>query len=199
MEFPIFPLSGAVLFPKTTLPLNIFEKRYLDMVDYALANKRLIGMIQTKENNELYSFECLGKITSFNETEDGRYLISLEGLNIFEIKKELKNKHLFRMIDANLISKKNDNEQTFEGGLLKKKILEQYKKFILKNNINFDLKEIQNLELDQLVKFIVMVSPLANSEKQMCLETKSINELSEKLLSILEINISDLVKNKSIN
>ena len=110
MEFPIFPLSGAVLFPKTTLPLNIFEKRYLDMVDYALANKRLIGMIQTKENNELYSFGCLGKITSFNETEDGRYLISLEGLNIFEIKKELKNKHLFRMIDANLISKKNDNE-----------------------------------------------------------------------------------------
>ena len=199
MEFPIFPLSGAVLFPKTTLPLNIFEKRYLDMVDYALANKRLIGMIQTKESNELYGFGCLGKITSFNETEDGRYLISLEGLNIFEIKKELKNKHLFRMIEANLISKKNDNENTFEGDLLKKKILEQYKKFILKNNINFDLKEIQNLELDQLVKFIVMVSPLANSEKQMCLETKSINELSEKLLSILEINISDLVKNKSIN
>ena len=81
-------------------------------------------------------------------------------------------------VDAIVSLDNNANEQTFEGGLLKKKILEQYKKFILKNNINFDLKEIQNLELDQLVKFIVMVSPLANSEKQMCLETKSINDLN---------------------
>ena len=89
MHFPIFPLNGAILFPKTNLPLNIFEKRYIAMVDYALANKRQIGMIQTRENGELFEIGCLGKINSFNETADGRYLISLEGINCFRINKEL--------------------------------------------------------------------------------------------------------------
>ena len=80
MEFPVFPLNGAILFPETNLPLNIFEQRYIQMVDYALANNRTIGMIQNKDNNEFFKVGCLGKITSFNETDDGRYQINLKGL-----------------------------------------------------------------------------------------------------------------------
>ena len=79
MEIPIFPLNGAVLFPGTSLPLNIFEKRYIEMVDYALSKERCIGMIQSDEKNNLYNIGCIGKIHSFSETTDGRYLISLQG------------------------------------------------------------------------------------------------------------------------
>ena len=109
MSFPIFPLNGVVLFPKTTLPLNIFEKRYIAMVDYALANNRLIGMIQTKNDGNLFNIGCLGKIITFNETSDGRYLISLEGLNCYEIIKELPKENLFRQVDANIIENTNQN------------------------------------------------------------------------------------------
>ena len=86
MQFPVFPLNGAILFPNTNLPLNIFEERYIDMVNYALSNNRFIGMIQSKENNEFFSIGCLGKITNFTESQDGRYQINLEGLNRFKIK-----------------------------------------------------------------------------------------------------------------
>ena len=88
MQIPIFPLNSAVLYPETNLPLNIFEDRYIDMVDFALSNKRLIGMIQTNEKGKLFKVGCVGKITSFNETKDGRYLINLEGMNLFLLKKE---------------------------------------------------------------------------------------------------------------
>ena len=111
MNFPIFPLNGAILFPKTTLPLNIFEKRYISMVDYALSNKRLIGMIQTKENGELFNVGCLGKISSFNETSDGRYLISLEGVNCFSLTEELEQKNLFRIVSAKIINSDEFDDQ----------------------------------------------------------------------------------------
>ena len=110
MISPIFPLNGAVLFPKTTLPLNIFEKRYLAMVDYAFANQRIIGMIQKKESGSLFKIGCLGKIISFNETADGRYLISLEGINCFKVNKELEKKRLFRMVDGKIFENKKHNQ-----------------------------------------------------------------------------------------
>ena len=93
MNFPVFPLNGAILFPNTNLPLNIFEEKYIDMVDYALSHNRLIGMIQTQENKDLFKIGCLGKITNFTETSDGRYQINLEGINRFKIKKILNKKH----------------------------------------------------------------------------------------------------------
>ena len=101
MELPIFPLNGAVLFPDTNLPLNIFEKRYVEMVDYALARDRCIGMIQTDTNNQLYNIGCVGKINNFNETNDGRYLISLQGINCFKIiyiSQECINCHCMRQV-----------------------------------------------------------------------------------------------------
>ena len=95
-KIAIFPLSNAVLFPKTILPLNIFEKRYIQMVDVSLKNEKLIGIIQPKTKTDLYSIGCLGKITSFNETEDKRYIINLRGISKFKIIEEVKNEYLFR-------------------------------------------------------------------------------------------------------
>ena len=83
MNLPVFPLNGAVLFPNTNLPLNIFEERYIDMVDYALSKDRMIGMIQKNTNDEFFNIGCTGKITSFLETEDGKYQINLQGLDRF--------------------------------------------------------------------------------------------------------------------
>ena len=95
MFLPIFPLNGAVLFPETNLPLNIFEDRYIEMVNYALSSNRLIGMVQRDKSGNLFKVGCVGKITSFNETKDGRYLINLQGINCFKIKKEIKEKYKF--------------------------------------------------------------------------------------------------------
>ena len=89
MELPIFPLNGAVLFPGTSLPLNIFENRYIEMIDYSLARSRFIGMIQKNNNSDLYKIGCIGKIHSFSETNDGRYLISLQGTSCFKVIKEI--------------------------------------------------------------------------------------------------------------
>ena len=98
MHIPIFPLNGAVLFPKTNLPLNIFEDRYIAMVDYVLSKDRLIGMIQSKNTDELFNIGCLGKIIGFNETNDGRYLINLEGISCFVLKKEITKKYLCSLL-----------------------------------------------------------------------------------------------------
>tara|TARA_Y100000590_G_scaffold84293_3_gene94185 strand:- start:432 stop:1028 length:597 start_codon:yes stop_codon:yes gene_type:complete len=198
MDFPIFPLNGAVLFPKTTLPLNIFEKRYISMVDYALANKRLIGMIQTKENGDLFSIGCLGKINSFNETQDGRYLISLVGVGCFSIINELKKKNLFRIVNAKMHIDNKIKSQNVDSGLVKK-ILDQYKVYINKKKINLNINELDNLTLEELIKFITMVSPFSYLEKQSCLESKNINDFANKLSSILEMYSSSLEQNKILN
>ena len=113
MIFPVFPLNGAILFPNTNLPLNIFEKRYIDMVNYALSHNRLIGMIQTKEDKGLFDIGCLGKITNFSETPDGRYQINLEGINRFKVKKIIKNDYQFTTIEGEDLSyERNFKKQT---------------------------------------------------------------------------------------
>ena len=107
MQFPVFPLNGAILFPGTNLPLNIFEERYIKMVDYALSNDRLIGMIQTKKNKKFFDVGCLGKISNFSETSDGRYQINLEGINRFKIKKIINKKKDFITINGEILHYNN--------------------------------------------------------------------------------------------
>ena len=123
MIIPIFPLNGAILFPQTNLPLNIFEERYISMVDYSLSNDRLIGMIQQQENKDLYKIGCFGKITAFNETPDKRYLISLEELVVLKFQRN-KTKHKFRIFKVENI--KNYNQNYLEEDL-KKEILKDLK------------------------------------------------------------------------
>jgi len=198
MEVPIFPLNGAVLFPGTSLPLNIFEKRYIEMVDYALSKQKCIGMIQSDEKNNLYNIGCIGKIHSFSETTDGRYLISLQGTNCFKVKRELEKKHKFRLIEAEILDFNEDND--FINEKQKNSLLEKYSQYIKVKKININLEEIQNIDFNQIIKFIAMISPFSDIEKQALLETKNLNDFNKKLQSILELEIvENNNNNKTIN
>ena len=198
MELPIFPLNGAVLFPETSLPLNIFEKRYIDMVNYSLAREREIGMIQTMSNGDLYKIGCIGKIHSFNETNDGRYLISLQGLNCFEVVKEIHVDYSFRIVRANVIKSVNKDNNKLDNDK-KLNILEKYKKYISSKKINIDLSEIDGIEIYQLMKFIAMISPFKDIEKQALLETDNVEDFYYKLLSIIDFEIASELGNKTLN
>ena len=196
MKIAIFPLNGAILFPKTNLPLNIFEERYVDMVDYSLSSNRYVGMVQQKENNELYNVGCYGKITVFNETPDGRYLINLEGINCFRIIKEINTEHKFRVCEIEIFD--NFSGPVLQDGL-KSKILDSFKKYNKVKNLNIGLDDISKLSLADLLKLIVMVSPFDVSVKQMFLELKSNKELYENILSTLEIELASNQEPTSIN
>ena len=197
MKFPIFPLSGAILFPNTNLPLNIFEEKYINMVDYALANKRLIGMVQIKENKDFFKIGCLGKITNFTESSDGRYQINLEGLNRFKINKISHNKLKFITVDAdNLKYKSNFSKNT---KVLSQSILLSFKNYLNVKKINFNTSEFENLDALSLAKIICVVSPLDNLTKQMLLEFNCSDDLCENLISVLEIEINNIENNNKIN
>ena len=197
MEIPIFPLNGAVLFPGTSLPLNIFEKRYIEMVDYALSRERCIGMIQSDEKNNLYNIGCIGKIHSFSETADGRYLISLHGKNCFKIKKELEKNYKFRLIEAEMLD--FDEDKNFIDDKQKNNLLEKYSKYIKVKKINLNFEEIKNIDFNQIIKFIAMISPFSDLEKQVLLETKNLSDFYKKLHSILELEIVEDNNSKTIN
>ena len=197
MELPIFPLNGAVLFPETSLPLNIFEERYIEMVDYALARDRCIGMIQTDERNDLYKIGCIGKIHSFNETDDGRYLISLKGINCFKIISELDKNFNFRLVNCEKI---NNDENLFDlSHAHKNELLNKYKKYMKIKNINLNLEEIESIELSQLIKFIAMISPFKNEDKQILLETSKLVEFYKRLISIIELELVGDITKRTIN
>ena len=197
MQIPIFPLNSAVLYPETNLPLNIFEDRYIDMVDFALSNKRLIGMIQTNEKGKLFKVGCVGKITSFNETKDGRYLINLEGMNLFLLKKEIDLGFKFRIIEGSSI-KHNSNNLSIDSNI-KKTLLNKYSKYIKNKKIDLNISELEKLTTKQLAKLIAMVSPFDNIDKQMLLEISIPNEFCKKLLSILDIELVNDGVGKTIN
>ena len=197
MHFPIFPLNGAILFPNTNLPLNIFEDKYIDMVDYALSHNRVIGMIQTKKNQDLFTIGCLGKITNFTETPEGRYQINLEGINRFKVKKILNNKQKFIIIDGEEIDyNKNFKRKTSE---LNTKLLSSFKNYLSIKKIEFNTSEFESLDALNLAKIICVISPLDHLTKQMLLEFNGSDELCENLISVLEIEINNFGKSSKIN
>ena len=197
MNFPVFPLNGAILFPNTNLPLNIFEERYIDMVDYALSHNRLIGMIQTRKNKDLFTIGCLGKITNFTETNDRGYQINLEGINRFKVKKILDNKHKFIMIDGEKLDyNSNFKKQTSE---LSTRLLSNFKNYLNIKKIEFNTSEFESLDALNLAKIICVISPLDHLTKQMLLEFNGSDELCESLISVLEIEINNFDKSSKIN
>ena len=197
MNFPVFPLNGAILFPNTNLPLNIFEDRYIDMVDYALSHRRLIGMIQTKANKDLFTIGCLGRITNFTETSDGRYQINLEGINRFKINKILNNKHKFIMIDGEELDFNNNFKRKTSD--LSIKLLSNFKNYLNIKKIEFNTSEFESLDAQNLAKIICVISPLDYLTKQMLLEFNGSDELCENLISVLEIEINNFGKSSKIN
>ena len=194
---PIFPLSGIIFFPGTNLPLNIFEPRYLALVDYALDRDSKIGMIQQQEYGTLYSVGCMGKITSCKKTSDGRYLINLIGQNCFDIKNEVELKKKFRLAEVRVYSNQNKTKDLHFDKLKISELLREYEKFMKHKGLEVNLEYFKQVEKTNIIKFIAMTAPFSSAEKQMLLETISFKELFDKLITLLQYY--NLVGSNSIN
>ena len=199
---PIFPLPGAIVLPKGTLPLNIFEPRYISMVESVLGSHRIIGMIQPKNTDgkkpDVYSVGCLGKIINFNETEDKRFIITLSGITRFQIKEELSTKKLYREFDVDYSPFFQDLDNkigkiSHDGDLLKKIEI-----FFTKINYSVELDQLFKLNFDQLISTVCMISPFTIIEKQKLIETIKTEDKVKILDEIISNNIFDLEENKTV-
>ena len=200
-KIPIFPLSNVIFFPETDLPLNIFEKRYIQMVDVSLKNEKLIGIIQPKTKTDLYSIGCLGKITSFNETEDKRYIINLRGISKFKIIEEIENEYLFREFKVEYLNpeiEKNSQEKLKSDFINSEFDITQLKKFLRKRGFSLNWKLVDNMNFKNIVNALCMIMPINVNEKQTLLETENITERFEILKNIIDLDLLDKFKNKTI-
>ena len=186
---PVFPLSGVIYFPQTNLPLNIFEKRYLSLVMDTLKKDKLMGMIQAKKDGkDVYRIGCLGEITDFKKTEDGRMLINLTGITRFEITKEVANEKKYREFEVDYkkfykdlsVSEKTDNLYD------KFNFMQKVKKFFEKNGLMINWKEFERLDENQKINTLSMIAPISNEEKQKLLETVTLVDKTNTLLNIIE-------------
>lgn len=196
---PIFPLSGVIFFPNTNLPLNIFEIRYLEMVDFALSENKLIGMIQPKNSKDFYNLGCIGKITDFHTTEDGKYIINLRGKNYFKLLKEVYLNKKFRTFEVNLIDNENKKQALNKSIFDKFSLIKKFKLFFKKNNYEIDFDVINKIESKELIKLIAMSCSFSANEKQMLLETENLNELSDNIIALFEFYKNENNHEKSIN
>ena len=203
-KIPVFPLSNFIIFPRTTVPLNIFEPRYIDMIDDAMKSNRIIGMIQPKKSDQnipvLYNIGCAGKITSFNETDDGRYLIVLNGISRFKIVEELKNDKLYRECSVSFDSFQNDFEKSTEEIKFSdlQLIFKDIKSLFVKEGYLINWKDLEKQDLNQTINTLAMASPFSLEEKQILLETTNLNERKKKLEEILSTYVVDNFNNKTI-
>ena len=201
---PVFPLSNFIFFPKTTVPLNIFEKRYLEMIDDAMKGDRIIGMIQPKESNQnlplLYNIGCAGKITSFNETDDRRYLIVITGISRFKISQEIKTENLYRKCKVDYSNFKSDLGDTKEEIKFSdlELIFKNLKSLFDKQGYLINWKELEKQSLDETINTLSMASPFSLEEKQILLETTNLDERKKKLEEILNTYVLDNFGNKTI-
>ena len=173
---PVFPLSGVIYFPKTNLPLNIFEQRYLNLVNDAYDNNKLMGMVQSKrENNTVYNIGCLGKISDYQKSKDGRVLINLTGITRFKIIEEVKNNKLYREFKVNYKSFEDDLRENKEE-INTLQLIGKAKTFFKRNGLLLNWKEFEKLNQNQRINTLAMISPVANEEKQKLLEAVSLVE-----------------------
>ena len=188
-QIPVFPLSGVIYFPKTNLPLNIFETRYLNLVNDCIKKDKLMGMVQSKKNgNEVYKIGCLGKISDFHRGEDNRVLINLTGVIRFEIKKEILNKKLYREFEVSY-EKFNQDTKKDDRPVEKQEInllFDKTKSLFKKRGLILNWKEFEKLDQVQQINTISMIAPISNEEKQKLLEAVSIGNKTKTLLEILE-------------
>ena len=190
-QIPIFPLSGVIYFPETNLPLNIFEQRYLDLVNDAVGKDKLMGMIQMKKNDEVYKVGCLGKINDFQKSKDGRILINLIGLSRFEIIEEAKNSKLYREFKVNYNKFNLDSESKIED-IDTESVLEKAKTFLKKSGLLLNWKEFEKLDKTQKVNTLAMIAPITNEEKQKLLESVSLQEKAMTLKSIMSFYLHEV-------
>ncbi len=191
-QIPIFPLSGVIYFPKTNLPLNIFEKRYLDLVNDTFQKDKFMGMIQMKKKDEeIYKVGCLGKISDFQRSSDGRILINLTGITRFEVIEEKENKKLYREFKVEYKRFTSDLTSVLEDvdtiNLMKK-----IKVFFQKNGLLLNWKELEKLEKIQKINTLAMISPVTNEEKQKLLEAVSLKEKVRTLEDIINFYLHEV-------
>ena len=204
-KIPVFPLSNFIIFPKTTVPLNIFEPRYIQMIDDSMKSNRYIGMIQPKKTGnlkkpDLHKIGCVGKITSFNETEDGRILIILNGICRFNVNSEIENSKLYRECNVQYSNFSNDisfksNDVNFSDLNI---IMDSMKKFFKKQGYVVNLKDLEKKDMSQTLNDLSMASPFSLEEKQILLESLDINIRKEKMEQILNNYIKDEFENTTI-
>ena len=206
-NIPIFPLSNFIIFPKTAVPLNIFEPRYIDMVNDSMKSNKLIGMIQPKNlkssskiNVDLYDIGCLGKITSFKETNDGRFLIELKGVIRFKIIKEIKSNKKYRECEVsyeNFSDDLNDKKENLKFSDLEL-IFKDLKTLFEKRGFIINWRELEKQSLNETINALAMASPFTLEEKQALLEAKNIDVRKSKISEILTTYTFDQYNNTTI-
>ena len=189
---PVFPLSGVIYFPKTNLPLNIFEQRYLDLVNDTYKNNKLMGMVQSQRNkNQVYKIGCLGKISDFKKSEDGRILINLTGITRFRIIEEIENKKLYREFKVDYKSFEQDLKES-PGDLDTEDLMNKAKTFFRKNGLLLNWKEFEKLDKAQKINTLSMISPVTNEEKQKLLEAITIKDKVNTLENIISFYLHEV-------
>ena len=206
-KIPVFPLSNFIIFPRTTVPLNIFEPRYIDMVNDSMKLNKFIGMIQPKisksqKNNEvkLYDVGCLGKISSFTESEDGRFLIELKGVIRFKIINEIKSQKKYREYEVsfeNFYEDLDDKKENIKFSDLEL-IFKNLKNLFEKRGFVINWKELEKQSLDETINALAMASPFTLEEKQVLLEAKNLDSRKTKISEILTTYTFDQYNNNTV-
>jgi uncharacterized protein len=206
-KIPVFPLSNFIIFPKTAVPLNIFEPRYIDMINDSMKNNKLIGMIQPKTLKnlmnkipELHQIGCLGKITTFQETDDGRYLIELKGIIRFEIIEEVLSNKKYRECQVNFKNYYHDLDNQKEELKFSdlELIFKDLKNLFEKKGYVINWKALEKQSLDETINALAMASPFSLEEKQILLETKNLSLRKTKIAEILSTYSYDNFNNTTI-
>ena len=202
---PVFPLSNFIIFPHTTVPLNVFEPRYVEMIQDSMKTDKIIGLIQPKNNDDssipnLHKIGCLGKITSFKDTSDGRYLIELSGLTRFEITKEIKNNKSYRIFEVNCDNFKEDlspDDKKLKFADLEL-IFKDLKLLFEKKGYIINWKSLEKQDLNETINALSMASPFTLEEKQILLESKNLELRKNKIAEILSTYSYDNFNNTTI-
>ena len=206
-KIPIFPLSNFIIFPRTTVPLNIFEPRYVDMINDSMKSNKFIGMIQPKSKNnenslipELYKIGCMGKITNFKDTNNGHFLIELKGLIRFQILKEIKSEKKYRECEVDFEKFNNDLDEKSED--LKftdlELIFKDLKNLFEKRGFIINWNALEKQSLDETINALAMASPFTLEEKQILLEAKNLDSRKSKIADILTTYTYDQYNNNTL-
>jgi Lon protease-like protein len=191
---PIFPLSGVIFFPKTNLPLNIFEPRYVSLINDCISSNKYMGLIQSKKSStDVYSVGCLGKITENKTTKDGRILINLIGITRFEIKSEVNNSKKYREFEVSYDKFQGDLDLKTQLKKIEriKELSQKTKIFFEKNGLLLNWNEFNKLDDDQRINTLAMIAPISNEEKQTILESVSFQSKTKILSEIIEFYLHE--------
>ncbi|WP_207460212.1 LON peptidase substrate-binding domain-containing protein [Azospirillum sp. SYSU D00513] len=196
-DLPIFPLPGVLLLPRGRLPLNIFEPRYLAMVEDALGGGRMIGMVQPTDPGTrsqapaVYGTGCAGRITSFTESEDGRFLITLSGVCRFDVRQELEGARGYRRVEADWDRYAGDLEEERGASFDRPKLLAGLRGYLKANGISVDWDAIGSTPDERLVTSLAMICPFGPGEKQALLEAPDLQQRAKLLIALIEMSILD--------